>query len=117
MDDETRYRRCGISQLLTSFHRSSILEPLDTKVGVADWFEARLEMCEAALSYAALILDRRFKFRWATRFRLLIHVFLVHGLLIRFQLLGSLDVPQLLGDTQVRRYACSRCVEVKSEVR
>lgn len=115
--DRRRVSRIRIL-LLTGFYRSSVLEPFDTEVGIADRLEARLEVGEAALSYAALILNRRFKFRWATRFRLLIHVLLVHGLLIRFQLLGSLDVPQLLGDTQVRRYARSRCVErIKRKVR
>lgn len=94
--------------LLTSFYRSSILEPLDTKIGVADWFEARFKMSKSAFSYAALIFNRRFKFRWAARFRLFLHVFLMHRLLIRFQFLGSLDVSQLLGDTQVCCYACSR---------
>ncbi|KYQ51095.1 hypothetical protein ALC60_09809, partial [Trachymyrmex zeteki] len=75
--------------------------PLNTEIGVTDWFETRLKMSESTFSYAALILNRRFKFRWATRFRLLLHVLLVHRLLICFQFLGSLYVSQLFGDTQV----------------
>lgn len=78
--------------LLTSFYRSSIFQPLDTEIGITDWFETRLKMGKSAFSDAALILNRRFKFRWATRFRLLLHVLLVHRLLIRFQFLGSLYV-------------------------
>lgn len=80
------------SILRTSFYRSSVFEPFDTEVGVTDWFETRLKMSKSSFAYAALILNRRFKFRWAARFRLLLYVFLVHRLLIRFQLLGSLDI-------------------------